>query len=155
MSEGRRVMMERPRDGVVVGIDGSTSAEAAARWAARTAVQRGERLRLLHALAWPQPQFDVAGQVAVGEPYDEELQSGAESMLATLASALEYQFPGVRVESEVVLGAASSVLLEQAPTASLVVVGSRGLGGFAGLLVGSVGTQLSAHSPVPVVVVHG
>ena len=70
-------------------------------------------------------------------------------MLADVADA------GVELESSVVQGPASQALVEAADGADLLVVGSRGHGGFAGLLLGSVGQQVAHHAPCPVVIVRG
>jgi len=72
-----------------------------------------------------------------------------ESELAELGSALS----GVDVERTVVEGAAAPALIEAAEGADLLVVGSRGRGGFAGLLLGSVGQQCAHHAPCPLVIV--
>jgi nucleotide-binding universal stress UspA family protein len=139
---------------VVVGVDGSPASREAARWAAESA-DPGRPLHLLHAFAWPAPQYYVGGGLAggVAEPYGDELRRTATEMLAALEAEVRPLHPDVT--SELVLGPAAQVLLDAAQTAATVVVGSRGLGGFTGLLVGSIGTQLAGHAECPVIVVRG
>jgi nucleotide-binding universal stress UspA family protein len=73
-------------------------------------------------------------------------------MLAEYQARGQAAFPELRIDTEVVSGSPGAALVAASADAQLVVVGSRGLGGFAGLLLGSVGTQLAAHSRAPVIV---
>jgi nucleotide-binding universal stress UspA family protein len=132
---------------VVVGVDGSASSRRALAWAAEEARLRGVRLRALHAVELPPsgwPGLDGLAGVAADEGH--ALLSGAiESELGEAAD----------VELEVPRTSAARALLEAAEDADLLVVGSRGHGGFAGLLLGSVGHQCAQHAPCPVVIVRG
>ncbi|WP_224279976.1 universal stress protein [Streptomyces sp. LS1784] len=130
-------------DAVVVGVDGSEPSTAAAEWAAQEAYRSGRPLRLLHA--------GDAGSPAPGEADrgDEPLPP---SVLATrdhIASVL----PGLELTCEHVPGSPADALVAAGGRNGLLVLGSRGLGGFAGLLVGSVSLRVVGHANCPVVVV--
>lgn len=144
---------ERARPTVVVGVDGSEHSRAALRWAAGEAALRGARLKIV--CAWSYPYVAAAGALtpvlADWEGQRGDAQVALESAVAEVAAGHE----GLEVETVVVAGAAARVLLDAAEGADLLVVGSRGHGGFAGLLLGSVGQQCVSHAPCPVVVVRG
>ncbi len=138
-------------DRIVVGFDGSDAAAEAVAWAAAEARTRGCGLALVHALVPPV----TTGGLGVGLPPSldviESLEQQASHELDRTAAALA----PLDASAHVVIGSPSSVLLEASETADLVVLGSRGRGGFVGLLLGSVGAQVAAHSACPVVVVRG
>lgn len=142
---------------VIVGVDGSPQADAAVRWAAARARHTGARLRLLHAYSVPVPA--PAMSLAAAGPYAaDRVEYAAEAGEAVLAAAAELargHADGVEVSTELRVGGAAQALIDASEQAGLVVVGSRGLGGFTGLLLGSVGVQVSAHARCPTVVVHG
>lgn len=118
------------------------------------AAERHRPLRVVHAFVWP--MLHVPLGPAPGAPDDAGLRRDAERIVAdAVAHARSTGAVGVDVSGEVVTGAAAAVLLAEARDAALVVVGDRGLGGFSGLLLGSVAVQLAAHAPVPVVVIRG
>ncbi|MDI9579148.1 MAG: universal stress protein [Thermobispora sp.] len=134
---------------VVVGVDGSKSALAAVEWAADDARRRGARLRIVHVREpWANefPFHGVAG-------YHQSLTEYCEGVVARAAERAKERAPDLEVTTEVVTGAVIERLLTEAERADVVAVGSRGMGGFAGLVLGSVGMGLASHSPVPVVVV--
>lgn len=138
---------------VVVGVDGSPSSLAAVDLAAPQAALRGCPLTVVHAFIWP--YFHVPlGPPPLG-PVDGGLRRQADDMLAEACLRARITAPQVVVHGELVTGAAVAVLREYSRTASLVVVGDRGLGGFTGLLVGSVAVQLVAHAHCPVIVARG
>ena len=142
MSIGSRV--------VVVGIDGSDGSQGALAHAAWQAHRRGAALRLVYAHTVAIP-FAVMG---IGPDPDELVRAakaGAE-VLADAQTRVQLAFPELSVTTHVVTDSPGSALVAASAEADLVVVGSRGLGGFAGLLLGSVGTQLSAHGQCPVIV---
>ncbi len=135
---------------IVVGIDGSKGAREALRVAAEEARLRGAGLRAV--CAWHIPSLAVAGGMVPHEDpeiFEHDARHTLEAALADLGPTLE----GIPVEQLVVPGQASRVLLEAAADAELLVVGSRGLGGFRGLLLGSVGQQCVHHAECPVLVV--
>ncbi|MER5355960.1 universal stress protein [Kitasatospora sp. NPDC002551] len=131
---------------VLAGVDGSPESTAAAHWAAEEALRRGAPLRLLH--AWP---WLTDGRAAFADP--EELPVAAQRMLATAAEDVQARYPALSVGTDVVLDAAVDGLVAAAEDAQLLVLGSRGLGGFKGLLVGSVSIAVAGRASVPVVVV--
>lgn len=134
---------------IVVGIDTSPDAERALSWALEEARLRDAKLELVH--AYPTPELTALPMV-VTLPNDEELRAGAQDVLAQALEAVGGA-GDVEVVRTVRAGGAASVLTQAAEGADLLVVGARGLGGFRGLLLGSVSQQAVAHSPCPVVVV--
>ncbi|MDY0813903.1 universal stress protein [Kitasatospora purpeofusca] len=143
---------------VLAGVDGSPESTVAAHWAAGEALRRGAPLRLLH--AWP---WLTDGRASFADP--EDLPVAAQRMLAAVAEEVGARHPGLTVRTDVVLDAAVDGLVAATETAEtaeateategagLLVLGSRGLGGFKGLLVGSVSMAVAGRAAVPVVVV--
>ncbi|MBL6279916.1 universal stress protein [Micromonospora fiedleri] len=139
--------MNRP---VVVGVDGSPPSLVAAEHAAQEAVWRSRPLHLVHGYLHP------LGYGVPINPYEMGLPAPSEDgrkMLEQTAAELVDRWPSLTVEVRQVAGGPGATLVEESRRAELVVVGSRGLGGFAGLLLGSVGTQVAAHGHCPVLVV--
>jgi nucleotide-binding universal stress UspA family protein len=83
----------------------------------------------------------------------DSFRRAAENAVAATLDALADDAKGVRLEHEIIHGGATEVLVEAAKSAELLVVGSRGHGSFAGLLLGSVSQQCVQHAPCPVVIV--
>ncbi|MEO6089422.1 MAG: universal stress protein [Umezawaea sp.] len=138
---------------VVVGVDGSESSIAAVGWAVRECVRHRVPLRLVHAYVVPAgayPDFFLTKD-EVREAFEEQ----GRAVLAAAQSAAGAAAPGVEVETAMVTGAVVPALVEESDNARMVVLGSQGLGGFTGLLVGSTAVGLSAHGRCPVVVVRG
>ena len=137
------------RGRVVVGYDGSESSSRAAEWAAQEARVRGRGLSLVHAILPPV----TTGGLGIGLPPSldliEQLEKQAKDQLDAYAAGLA----DVDVDTAVGIGAPSAVMLEASEAADLIVIGSRGRGGFAGLLLGSVGAQVAAHAACPVAVI--
>jgi nucleotide-binding universal stress UspA family protein len=138
---------------IVVGVDGSQSSLDAVRLAVRMAGERRRPLRAVHAFIWPLMHVPLGP--AAGAPAEGGLRHDAERVIATAVDLARLVDPNVEVVGAVVDGAASAVLLTEARDAALVVLGDRGLGGFTGLLVGSIAVQLAAHAACPVLVVRG
>ncbi|MEU3885077.1 universal stress protein [Streptomyces sp. NPDC029041] len=134
------------RPPVLVGIDGSERAAAAADWAAREAALRGVPLRLLHA----SPQ--LPGTVVPGPARDRLQEMGAQLVQRTAAEFAD-RYPDLEVEGEHADGSPADVLRSAARDAALLVVGTRGTGGFEGLAVGSVALRTAAVASCPVVLV--
>jgi nucleotide-binding universal stress UspA family protein len=131
---------------IVVGIDGSDRARAALQWAIDEAALRGATVEAVH--AWSQP-LNVSTPLGF-VPIDLGNEDFADDMAAVNAM-VDSVDPNVEVHY--VVGSASAAILAEAKDADLVVVGSRGHGGFAGLLLGSVSQQVVHHATVPVVVI--
>ncbi|MFG2101147.1 universal stress protein [Micromonospora echinaurantiaca] len=146
-------MTDRSGAPVVVGVDGSPSALHAARVAAREAAARHRPLRVVHAFGWPLLGTPF-GPVAAALPY-EELRREADRVVAEAVDEARKVDADLAVTGLVVDGAATPVLLRESGDAALLLLGHRGLGGFAELLVGSVSVQLSARAHCPVLVVRG
>ncbi|UNZ17310.1 universal stress protein [Streptomyces sp. 891-h] len=138
---------------VVVGVDGSPSSLEAVDVAAREARLRGGSLRVVHAFVWPTTKVPL-GSSATGPP-EEGMRSLADRTTEEAAARAKSVQPTVEVTHAVVPGEPLSVLATESRDAELVVVGTRGLGGFTGLLVGSVAVYLSAHAECPVLVTRG
>ncbi|SFK85781.1 universal stress protein [Streptomyces pini] len=138
---------------VVVGVDGSPSSLDAVAAAAHEARLRGVGLRVVHAFLWPVLHVPL-GPSPMGPP-EGGLRNMADQLVAQAVEHARGAEAGIEVEGEVVVGEPLTVLEARSQTASLVVVGSRGLGGFTGLLLGSTAVHLSAHSRCPVLVVRG
>lgn len=133
---------------IVVGVDGSAGSREALRWAIRQAELTGSALEAV--IAWQYPAF--FGWATAG-PDDADFAKLAEQTLASaLTEAFGAQWPGW-VHARVIEGYPAGVLTEVAEGADLLVVGCRGHGGFAGLLLGSVSQYLAHHAPCPIVIV--
>ncbi|MEU4607335.1 universal stress protein [Kribbella sp. NPDC023972] len=150
-----KALNNRGRRAVLVGVDGSVSAQGALAWAAAEAASRHCALRIIHAFSWPM-LGNPLDLTYVGDT-DLGLESAAEWVLTEAQMHAREVAPNIRVSAGLFVGPAAPTLLNEAQNADLVVVGSRGVGGFRGLLVGSVSATVSAHAPCPVVVVrpHG
>ncbi|MGW7792333.1 MULTISPECIES: universal stress protein [Streptomyces] len=136
---------------VVVGADGSASSLAAVDTAAREARVRGAGLRVVHAFLWPAMHVP-RGPSSVG-PSEGGLWKTAERLVAEAVDRARAAAPEVDITDAVVTGEPLTVLEAQSRGADLVVVGSRGMSGFVGLLVGSTAVHLAAHGRCPVLVV--
>jgi nucleotide-binding universal stress UspA family protein len=137
--------------GVVLGHDGSKCAQEALRWAGRLARRADLDLHVIRSWAMttaPRPATWTAGYVPPLVEWEEAVLAELSGHVA--AAGLD---PDVRVDCQAVHKAPVPALMVAAEGASLLVVGARGRGGFAGLLLGSVGGQLVHHAPCPVTVV--
>lgn len=138
---------------VVVGADGSACSLSAVRAAASEAVERGRPLRIVHAFIWP--SLGVAVGPAVNGPSDMGMRDFAERILSEAVVEAEKAAPGVHTTAALVDGDAAAVLLGESRDAVVLVIGDRGLGGFASLMLGSVALHTTAHAACPVLVVRG
>ncbi|GIJ20913.1 universal stress protein [Micromonospora lutea] len=138
---------------VLVGVDGSESARAAVRLAAAVAARRDRPLRVVHAFIWPTLRTPIR-PATDGAP-EGGLRAQAEQLIIAAVDEAEATVPGLRVTGELVEGEATAVLLAAARTATMVVLGHRGAGGFAALVVGSVAVKLAAYADCPVLVARG
>jgi nucleotide-binding universal stress UspA family protein len=146
------------RSTIVVGVDASEGARAAYRWAVAEARLRRGRLRAVYAWTLSYPRGDGYGYLIgptdvfpSGGPSDQ--RRAAEQVLERATAHMLFETDGVELESEVIQGPAADVLVDAAADADLLVVGSRGHGGFVGLLLGSVSQQCAHHASCPVVIV--
>lgn len=131
---------------IVVGVDGSETANRALEWAVDEARRRNAVVEAV--LAWHEP---FAGYAYMGELDLGEFSAEAETVLDKAVAAVDAT--GVTVERKVINGGPAQVLVEEARGAALLVVGSRGRGGFSGLLLGSVSQQAAHHAPCPIVII--
>lgn len=144
---GTRAMS--PFDGrIVVGMDGSEGAMHAARWGAREARLRGRGLTLAHSVL---PNV-AGGGFGLGVPprldVIDEMRTAASVELTRIAADLDCADIDIHVE----VSTPSGLLLVASETATMIILGSRGHGGFRGLLLGSVGSQVTSHAACPVIV---
>lgn len=134
---------------LVAGVDGTDGGRRAVEWAVAEGQRRDVPVRLVHAFEYPPallPFYESATELGAGH-----LRSVAEQALATEVARTREEAPGVSVDGVVRDGTPVEVLL--AEPARLVVVGTRGLSGFGGLVVGSTGTALAGGAACPAVVV--
>lgn len=136
---------------IVVGVDGSAGARRALEWAADEAVGRAATLVVVH--AYP-PAHAEAGQRLAA---DFDVRKAAEELVAAAFRDARARHPGLAVEPvvRVVRDSPARALVDEAADAAMLVVGSRGHGGFMALLVGSIGQHCVTHARCPVVVVPG
>ena len=142
---------------IVVGVDGSSSSRAALRWAVRQAGLTGASVEAI--TAWQSPTLVGLGvtfsEVEAGGGDDGRIRAAAGSVLRAAVAEATAESSGVQVKAQIGEGSAAQLLLVAASGASMVVVGSRGHGGIAGTLLGSVGQTLAQHSPCPVLIIRG
>jgi nucleotide-binding universal stress UspA family protein len=139
---------------IVVGVDGSDASRAALEWAYDEAAHHQAALVVVN--AWHPPSLPMAPPYGHMPPEDYESQPRNEALelLERFTSALVPKTPAVDVRTSVVEGKnPAEVLIQRSSDADLVVVGSRGHGGFLGMLLGSVSQHLVAHANCPVVIV--
>ena len=134
---------------VVVGYDGSPASATAVKWASAEADLRGRGLTIVHALMPTTSAGSLGAGLGPGPDMVDVLVEGAHKQLIEVAAGLD----SPDVTTNVAIGGPSGVLLEASETADLVVLGSRGRGGFARLVLGSVAAQVAAHAACPVVTV--
>jgi nucleotide-binding universal stress UspA family protein len=136
---------------IVVGVDGSGGSIRALAWALEEALHRGAHVEVVH--TWQLPYIGVEAVMASVALREGDFEVAASALLDVTIAQVGPLPLGVQVERVVVHGPAAQVLKERAKDADLLVVGSRGRGGFAGLLLGAVSQQCAQHAPCPVVVV--
>lgn len=133
--------------GIVVGIDGSEHSVSALRWAVEEARLRKVPLRAVasFSIGFLSTGYEVA------LPDADDMRGATQTMLDAALGVVDHT--GVDVEQVVIEGHPAEVLLDEAADADMIVVGSRGRGGFVGVLLGSVTTNVVNHAKCPVVVV--
>jgi nucleotide-binding universal stress UspA family protein len=142
--------MTASRYAIVVGVDGSPESKAALEWAIDEAGLRGCGVLALYAWAFPAITAPLAPGPLV---YDGEVLHREAEELLDAAVAETDGGEGVRVRQVVVEGDAAGALIEASEEAELLVVGSRGLGGVASVLLGSVSKRCAHEAACPVVIV--
>lgn len=133
---------------IVVGVDGSAPSAQAVRWAVALAKLTGQQVHAVS--AWTPPTAYGWGPIID----DTDWEDNARNVLAEAVKEALDDADAALVSQDVVHGHPAQVLLDAAAGADLLVVGNRGRGGFAGLLLGSVSRHVSANAPCPVLVVH-
>lgn len=137
-------------ESIVVGYDGSVEAGRAVRWAAHQADLRHCELHVVHCSLWPLLTHDLGPVEGVA---DSGLQHYAEAVLAEGVDHATSAAPQVKIRTSLLYGWPAEHLRTAAAGATMLVVGSRGIGGFMGLVVGSVSLELAATANCPVAVV--
>jgi nucleotide-binding universal stress UspA family protein len=134
---------------IVVATDGTDSSRAAVDWAAREAQRRHLPLRVVHVYDWDwaEARYDM------GNEYFDVTRSLAEAVSAAAVDHARAVAPEIEIEGDTVIGRTTARLLAESAGAELIVLGSRGRGGFAGLRLGSVSQRVATHALCPVVVV--
>ncbi|RKR91149.1 nucleotide-binding universal stress UspA family protein [Micromonospora pisi] len=142
--------MDRP---ILVGYDGSEGATRALDWALDEAGRTGEPVQLAYAFEWMAAGTWIGPGPGPGTWPDETTRRAVEGMVAAAVDQSVASHPGLDVRGEVLESPASMGLRERSADATMVVLGSRGHGGFTGLLAGSTTIAMSTHAHCPVVVV--
>ncbi len=143
--------MDRTAHPVIVGVDGSQPSVAAADYAAQIATRRQCPLRLVHGYLHPLG-YGALGFTAYTPAMPDPQADGA-AMLDAVAADVQGRYAELDIDSIQLPSGGAAAVIDQSRTAEVVVVGCRGLGGFAGLLLGSVSSQVAAHAYGPVIVV--
>jgi nucleotide-binding universal stress UspA family protein len=137
---------------IVVGVDGSDGSREALRWAFAEATLRNDALEVV--IVWQYPitaSLPTFGAMTTPDDFETDARSTLLTLLDNEGINVESPIP---VSTLVAEGNAARALLDASDSADLLVVGSRGHGGFAGVLVGSISQQCVHHAKCPVVVVH-
>ena len=136
------------RSQIVVGVDGSESSLEALRWARELAKRSDAGIEVIAAWQWPAGW--AAGWTGGWSPQT-DAQTSADDAVLTVFGERQPDRVTINVEQ----GTPAACLVEASKTAIMIILGSRGHGGFAGLLLGSVSSAVAEHSDCPVLVVHG
>ncbi len=136
-----------PEGAIVVGVDGSTSGDAALMWAIDEAERQGKPLHLIHA------RDDDGFWIRAGAYPPDDVAGRPDTILGSRMLLAQERSPKLEVTCEAAAVTAAAALIERSGAAQLLVVGSRGRGTLRGALLGSVSRQVSAHAACPVIVV--
>ncbi|OLT16118.1 hypothetical protein BJF78_15370 [Pseudonocardia sp. CNS-139] len=143
--------MEHTQRRVVVGVDGSAGSRAALRYALEDAARRGAAVEVVGAFAVPDYW---AGYYALPPESVEQIQDGLRAQTRQVVDEVVRDLPAAPpVGVTIVPGPAAQALVAAADGADLLVLGNRGRGGFASMLLGSVSLQCAMHAPCPVTIV--
>jgi len=135
---------------IVVGVDGSEAAGVALEFAVEEATLRGAGLRVVS--VWDVPSLVQPEMITISQVYEGLREEASIVVTAAVARAKELQ-PTLSCEGIVLSGRPGDLLVEEAQGAVLIVVGRRGHGGLAGILLGSVSRHIADHAPCPVIIV--
>ncbi|MBF5032928.1 MULTISPECIES: universal stress protein [unclassified Micromonospora] len=138
---------------ILVGYDGSADASVALNWALDEAGRSGRPVRLAYVFEWLTVTGWIGPGVAPGVWPDEAARQQVDELVRKAAADAAADRPGLTVHGEVFDGPPALVLQERSADAGMLVLGSRGHGGFGGLLAGSTAVSVAAHAHCPVVVV--
>jgi nucleotide-binding universal stress UspA family protein len=138
---------------IVVGVDGSEQSVAALRWAADEARLRGDTLQVVTVWEFPQAAFLASAGGVLPPDLSTELDRRAREVQESAVRKALGPEGHDTVTTKVVEGVPAVVLIEASDGADMLVLGSRGFGGFRGLLLGSIGHQCTQHANCPVVII--
>lgn len=139
------------QDIIVCAVDGSEASKTAVKWAANTAVKRGIPLRLVSSYSMPQFLY-AEGMVPPQELYEDLEAETLEKIEEAKKIAVDFM-PEVEVSHQIEEGSPIDMLLDLSEQCTMIVMGSRGLGGLSGMVMGSVSAAVVSHASCPVVVV--
>lgn len=140
------------RQPIVVAADGSAHADLAVRWAAQAAARRKSELLIVHAASAP-VAYGMGGYLP--QEFFDSLKAEGDRIVAAAKTLAESEAADVTVHTDTIIDAPGPALLRASEEASLLVVGTRGLGALASTFMGSVSSLVARHSACPVVVVRG
>ena len=142
-------MSEQDKPRIVVGVDGSDGSKDALRWAGRLAAGFGARIDAV--ATWTLPMTSLLRML----PPSYTPQPDVEKLLADTVGEVFGGQPPADMRLKTLEGPAAEILITASEGALMLIVGSRGVGGFAGVLLGSVSARVAEHATCPVLVVHG
>lgn len=134
---------------IVVGVDGSSASKAALQWALKEAALRQARVRAVGVV-----DIRMVPSAPLVGPVKGDLVGAATAAVDDAVAQAEHESAGIPVEREITVGHPARALIDLSGDADMLVVGRRGHSTLAGLLMGSVAAQVSAHADCPVVVIH-
>ena len=137
---------------IVAGTDGSEESLRAVDWAAREAVLRGAPLRIVSAVAKP-PRMTPHGSAGEYDTVADVLVDERDRALSAAAERAARAAPGVLIDADQLGGAPAQAVVDSGSGALMLVLGSRGVGAFTALVLGSVSRYAASHAPCPVVVI--
>lgn len=136
---------------ILVGVDGSAEAVNAVRWAAQAAALEGSDLKIVS--AYTTTTSDYAPGLVIPQDVIDAIRGEVSKYVQDAAKVAEEVAPGITIHGSIAEGDAAHVMIDFSQDAEMVVLGSRGLGGFKGLFLGSVSTSVAAHAKSKVVIV--
>jgi nucleotide-binding universal stress UspA family protein len=138
---------------IVVGVDGSKHSQRAVEWALDEAGAHGDAVMLVHAWEYPAVLTISYNGPVVPVFTRDDVERLSRDLLEKAADEARKAAPELHISTQLAEGHAARALVEAAQHARLLVVGSRGLGGFKGMVMGSVSTACAHHGHCPVVIV--